>query len=949
MPNQPKSPKDYLSRFGLTSFRPGQDKVIDAVFSGRDTLCIMPTGGGKSLCYQLPTIAREGVTIVVSPLIALMKDQVDSLQEQGFAATCINSSLQPADQFARIDAMVNGQYKMIYVAPERLKSVAFVQAVAETNVQLLAVDEAHCISQWGHDFRPDYARLGRLRKLLGNPQTVALTATATQTVREDICKVLEFEDPAVFVTGFARKNLALCVESPSSNSQRDEHLIQFLKTTPGSGIVYASTRKNCEHVVESISGKIKRKVEYYHAGLDGNQRRAVQENFMTGRTPIIVATNAFGMGIDKSNLRFVLHYNLPGSIEAYYQEAGRAGRDGKPSTCLMLYSYQDRFLQEFFIENSYPSRDVVKQVYEYLAAFDQDPIEITLQQIKEDLGISIGSSGIGNCENLLEKCGAIERLDSQQNMAGIRINSELSTLIDYLPRDARTQRHVLRGLEKQAGPMRNELVLFQPKRLEKELEMKWPAIMRAIREIKKLEQIDFVPPFRGRAIHVIDRTKRFAELDLDFSQLKKRKAEELARLDTMIRLATTRRCRQDEILEYFGDANRGDCGTCDNCVERAVPRGASKFEGDRDAIFYVIQVALSGVARTKGRFGKTIIAQMLTGSGSKKMKQGGLSGLSTFGMLKRLRQTDVVSLLEWLCERRFIQQVKTTKFRPLLVLTQSGAKVMKGLLVEDFAEQIPVVLGQHLSKCFGGKKPHLAKAAASGSLDEDDSDPDGDSDMHGTLPLETVSEDAKPFKPATELEPGDSAPDLFSKSDTVWETKSDELVNEADLVESESSSDSLFADQFSTELVEENEDLGEEPVVDDVESNEVPCPVSETNVEAVEAGQQVRLDMPEENVIKPSFYWTWRLMEDGYSTHDLQQMRGIELDTVFDHAILAAQNRLPTQLKWLLNESEVRAIEQLIEEMETREFSDLLAELPPNLSSQQVQYYLKSTFESKST
>ena len=193
MPDQTKSPKDYLSRFGLTSFRAGQDEVIDAVFSGRDTLCIMPTGGGKSLCYQLPTIAREGVTIVVSPLIALMKDQVDSLQEQGFAATCINSSLQPADQFARIDAMVNGQYKMVYVAPERLKSVAFVQAIAETNVQLLAVDEAHCISQWGHDFRPDYARLGRLRKLLGNPQTVALTATATQTVREDICKVLELE------------------------------------------------------------------------------------------------------------------------------------------------------------------------------------------------------------------------------------------------------------------------------------------------------------------------------------------------------------------------------------------------------------------------------------------------------------------------------------------------------------------------------------------------------------------------------------------------------------------------------------------------------------------------------------------------------------------------------------------------------------------------------------
>ena len=969
MPDQTKSPKDYLSRFGLTSFRAGQDEVIDAVFSGRDTLCIMPTGGGKSLCYQLPTIAREGVTIVVSPLIALMKDQVDSLQEQGFAATCINSSLQPADQFARIDAMVNGQYKMVYVAPERLKSVAFVQAIAETNVQLLAVDEAHCISQWGHDFRPDYARLGRLRKLLGNPQTVALTATATQTVREDICKVLELEDPAVFVTGFARKNLALCVESPASNSQRDEHLVQFLKSTPGSGIVYASTRKNCEHVVELIGGKIKRKIEYYHAGLDGAQRRSVQENFMTGRTPIIVATNAFGMGIDKSNLRFVLHYNLPGSIEAYYQEAGRAGRDGKPSTCLMLYAYQDRFLQEFFIENSYPSREIVKQVYEYLAAFKQDPIEITLQQIKEDLGLSIGSSGVGNCENLLEKCGAIERLDSQQNMAGIRINSELSTLIDYLPRDARTQRHVLRGLEKQAGPIRNELVLFQPKRLEKELEMKWSAISRAIREIKKLEQIDFVPPFRGRAIHVIDRTKRFVELNLDFSELKKRKAEELARLDTMIRLATTRRCRQNEILEYFGDPARGDCGICDNCVQRAVSVGTSNFTGDRDAILYAIQVTLSGVARTKGRFGKTMIAQMLTGSKSKKMKQGGLANLSTFGLLKRLRQTDVVSLLEWLCERGFIQQVETTRFRPMLLVSQSGVRVMKGMYVEDFAEQISVELGQQLSVCFAGKKPHLASASSAGSPNDSHGDSDDDTEMHGTLPLETVSEDAKPIPPATPTH----EPELFSGTarEPEQEPNSKDTLNE-EVAEFESSADSLFSDQFTDELVDSDNDIVEDaevnepvavesfveaPATDESDADEsdadglasnadaLPCPDSEASVVAEEqnADRNVRLDEAEVSAIKPSFYWTWRLMADGYSTSDLQQMRGIELETVFDHAILAAQNRLPTQLKWLLSPSEVQQIEQLIDNLGTIEFSQLLAELPPNLSVKQIQYYLKST------
>ncbi|MCH2181325.1 MAG: RecQ family ATP-dependent DNA helicase [Mariniblastus sp.] len=862
---------DWLDRFRLTTFRPGQSEVIQAVMDGQDTLCIMPTGGGKSLCYQLPTLARDGMTIVISPLIALMKDQVDSLQQLEIPATYINSSLDHAEQKNRIHGMTRGEFKLVYIAPERLRSISFMRALQEVEVKLLAIDEAHCISQWGHDFRPDYARLGSFRERIGNPQTIALTATATKIVRDDIAKSLDLKQPATFVSGFARDNLSLNVEAPASNSERDSRLIQFLAENPGCGIIYASTRKNCEHVVELLSERTDRLLEFYHAGLTPERRREVQDAFMAGDIPVIVATNAFGMGIDKPDLRFVVHYNLPGSIEAYYQEAGRAGRDGQPSRCLLMHTYQDRFIQEFFIENSYPSREAVQQMFDFLKTVKSKPIELTLMEIKDEIGLSIGSEGISTCANLLEKSGAIERLDSKDNRAAIKIDSPLPTLVDLLPREAKQQRKVMRGLEQVVGSMRGERILFEPKRFALELDMKWEAVARAIRQLIHLEGVDYVPPFRGRAIHMLAADKKFRELEIDFAELYRRQQAERDKLDTMIRFASTRRCRQLEILEYFGDDNRYPCNRCDNCLKQTAddrhPRPAGK-KANPDACLYAAQVTLSGAARTENRFGKTLVAQMLTGSSSRKVQKNGLHKLSTFGLLSGLRQTDVVTLINWLIDHGFLKQSEQTRFRPVLNVTDSGRALMKGDVKFELSQRIPASIVESISLRLAHKKPVRSSAA------------------HTT---ETTLLESPPDNPET----------------TVVESELSEM-----------------ADQWLDDDASANEQEQEAPT-----ESPISLPLQEPGA-----------DQP----VQPSYYWTWKLLSDGYSAAEVVQVRHLDSTTLYDHLIRAAESGLQTEPEWMITPAEIETLENLVEAHEGASISRLIELTPTGITAQQLFLFLKS-------
>jgi ATP-dependent DNA helicase RecQ len=553
------------SAFGYDAFRPGQEAAVSAVLAGRDTVVVLPTGGGKSLCFQVPALVLPGLTVVVSPLISLMKDQVDALTARGLPAAFINSTLtaaQVSDRLARVD---RGEIKLLYVAPERFDFGRTAERLRKAGVSLLAIDEAHCISQWGHDFRPSYLRVRKVREALGSPTTIGLTATATPEVRRDIIRQLGLENPETIITGFDRPNLHYYVISTKNESEKEVRLVDILRRYEGLAVVYASTRR----AVDQLTNLLERSripAAGYHAGLDDARRHEVQEAFMTERIRAIVATNAFGMGIDKPNVRLVIHYAMPGTLEAYYQEAGRAGRDGLHSDVFLLHSFPDRFTHEFFIKGSYPDRSVVEQLYEILVKNSNAEGFVTAEA--EDLARSIkpkvNAREVEGALKILTRAGAVVSSSGELDRVRVRLLATPERIKREITGEANPELGLLRALWRAAGQNLRRGAAVDLNGLP-------PGIggsARAIPLLDALQDRQFLVWERlGAGLYLADRSAPLSKFQIDWKSIDTRRGAELAKLQAVQRYAYTRECRRRFVLQYFGDpAARRPCAGCDNCL-----------------------------------------------------------------------------------------------------------------------------------------------------------------------------------------------------------------------------------------------------------------------------------------------------------------------------------------------------------------------------------------------
>lgn len=631
------------SRFNLPSFRPGQEAVIDALLQGRSALAVFPTGGGKSLCYQLPALIFKGLTLVVSPLIALMKDQVDALQKLGIAAARLDSSLSKEETFAIFDSIQNGSLKLLYVSPERLKNERFVQRLANTQISLMAIDEAHCISEWGHNFRPDYLKLADLAKTLKAERVLALTATATPSVAADICKQFSIQPQDHIQTSFARPNLQLRVTSCSVD-ERVNLLLARLQKHPSDAatIVYVTLQKTAEDIAAAINSS-GLSAAHYHAGLNDDERNTIQNNFMNGDTPIVVATIAFGMGIDKSNIRAVYHFNLPKSIENYVQEIGRAGRDGLPSLCEMFAVADDIRVLENFTYGDTPSTESIQSLVEFLLS-QQTEFDISAYELSNRFDVR--PLVLTTALTYLELQGVIAAQTPFYSEYKIQFLQDIEIVLAQFD-SARAD--FLRRLFA-AGKKGTKWLTLDMISISEKLQEPKERITKALDYLAEKGAIELTVASLRQTYRNMGAVRNSQDLQSLLETLNRlfaeREARDITRIQSILAYANNPKCLSQQLIEYFGEVAL-PCGVCSHCVAQA--RGSGVLQVESLAVPQVTAQQLELVAALKGEGHSALqqtrqLARFLCGLPSPATARSSLRQHKAFGALEGLGFQQLLTL-----------------------------------------------------------------------------------------------------------------------------------------------------------------------------------------------------------------------------------------------------------------------------------------------------------------
>lgn len=570
-----------------------QEDIIESVLKGHDTLALLPTGGGKSICFQVPALLREGVCIVISPLIALMKDQVEQLKNRGILAVAIHSGLSRQEIDVLLDNCVYGNIKFLYVSPERLLTEIFTERVKKMKVGLIAIDEAHCISQWGYDFRPPYLEIASLRDLKPDVPVIALTATATDQVKDDIVEKLAFRDPAgIFQRSFARDNLSFVVRKTENKERK---LLDILQKVKGSAIVYVRSRKGTQEVAEKLQRQ-RMSASYYHAGLTFEERVKRQDEWIQNKTRVMVATNAFGMGIDKPDVRAVVHLDLPENMESYYQEAGRAGRDGVRSFAVILYHESDVVNLQFKTEQSQPSPEVLKKNYQALANYYQlavgsaegESYDFELQDFAERFHLH--PAEVYAALRKLEEEGLIQFSESFYNPSHLRLSVDKGKLYEFQVANARFDPVIKMLMRLYGGELFSDFVKISEPSLAKGLKISTDEMTAVLRHLHELRIVQYEPLKNKPQITFVLPRQDAERLPLDLERLKERRKLIIGKMNAMVDYVTTsHRCRMQMIQDYFNEVTYATCGMCDVCISLRKKENLSAFEDLHAEIINIVK------------------------------------------------------------------------------------------------------------------------------------------------------------------------------------------------------------------------------------------------------------------------------------------------------------------------------------------------------------------------